>query len=97
MCLFVADTKTLLAIQVTQRGITEEFDGKTEYAFVPEFKIKSKDFLDVTDNNDGNRFRAVRILAKIRNESSHIQVKSVNSLRQLPRRNKRHVFPNDMT
>ena len=48
MCLFVADTKTLLAIQVTQRRITEDFDKKTEEAFLSEFNIKSKYFLYVT-------------------------------------------------
>jgi hypothetical protein len=48
MYLFVADTKTLLAIQVTQRRITEEFDRKTEGAFVSEFNTKPKNFLDVT-------------------------------------------------
>jgi hypothetical protein len=47
MCLFVADT-TLLAIQVIQRRITEEFDKNTEDAFVSEFNIKPKNFLEVT-------------------------------------------------
>jgi len=41
MCLFVADTTTLLAIQVTQRRITEKFDMETEEALVSEFNTKS--------------------------------------------------------
>jgi len=44
MCLFVADTTTLLAVQVTQRQIAEKFDRKTEKALVFEFNIKSKNF-----------------------------------------------------
>jgi hypothetical protein len=69
---------TLLEIQVTQRRVTEEFDREKEEASVSEFNVQFKNFLEVTGSHDGHRVIIVHVLAKVRNESSDIQVKNVN-------------------